>query len=159
MAETSAGILMYRRVADGLQVLLIHFGGPYWARKDVGAWGIPKGGIEAGEDAETAAIREFTEELGSAPSGLLRPLPRIRQQGGKWVVAFALEGDFDASRIESNLFTMEWPPRSGEMRSFPEVDRAEWFALDEARRRMLPSQTPLLDALEALLNGEGRPLS
>ena len=151
MAPVSAGILLYRRREAGPEVLLVHFGGPFWQRKDTGAWAIPKGLIEPGEDAATAARREFEEELGSAVTGDLQPLPRIRQKGGKWVEAFAVEGDLDADAIVSNTVSIEWPPRSGRFRDYPEVDRAEWFTMAEARVKMLPSQLPLLDALEDLL--------
>lgn len=151
MAEQSAGILLHRRRDGRVEVLLVHFGGPFWTNRDEGAWGIPKGGIEAGETPGQAAVREFTEELGSAPVGPPLPLARIRQRGGKWVEAFALEGDLDADAIVSNDFTVEWPPRSGQFRAYAEVDRAAWFALAEARVKMLPSQVPLLDALEAML--------
>jgi predicted NUDIX family NTP pyrophosphohydrolase len=149
MAQDSAGILMWRRGASGgVEVLLGHFGGPYWAKRDAGAWAIPKGQIEEGETAEQAARREFAEELGTAPEGLLTPLGRIRQKGGKWVEAFALEGDLDADAIVSNRFTLEWPPKSGRFASHPEIDRAAWFALAEARTRILPSQLPILDRFE-----------
>jgi predicted NUDIX family NTP pyrophosphohydrolase len=148
---TSAGILLYRRGEAGLEILLIHPGGPFWRGKDIGAWMIPKGGVEPGEEAATAALREFEEELGTRPNGKLRPLPRIRQAGGKYVEAFALEGDLDVSRIASNSFEIEYPPRSGRFESFPEVDTAAWFGLDDAYARILPSQRPLLDALAALL--------
>jgi predicted NUDIX family NTP pyrophosphohydrolase len=152
VAERSAGILLYRhRGGSEPEILLVHFGGPYWRGKEAGAWSIPKGLIGDGESAEAAARREFREELGSAAEGTLRPLETIRQKGGKIVEAFALEGDLDAEAIESNLFTIEWPPRSKRMASFPEVDRARWFALDEARAMILPSQQPLIDALAALL--------
>lgn len=151
MAPVSAGILLYRRNEAGPEVLLVHFGGPFWQRKDAGAWAIPKGLIEPGEDATTAARREFEEELGSAVTGDLQPLPRIRQKGGKWVEAFAVEGDLDADAIVSNTVSIEWPPRSGRFRDYPEVDRAEWFTMAEARVKMLPSQLPLLDALGDLL--------
>jgi predicted NUDIX family NTP pyrophosphohydrolase len=145
----SAGILLWRRSADGAtEVLLGHYGGPLWAKKDAGAWAIPKGGVEAGETPEQAARREFQEELGFPAEGDLIPLGRIRQKGGKIVEAFALEGDLDAGAIRSNHFTMEWPPRSGRMQSFPEIDRAAWFTLAEARAKILPSQTALLDLLE-----------
>lgn len=139
---------MWRRRAS-IEVLLAHFGGPYWARRDAGAWSIPKGLIEPGETPDQAALREFEEELGSRPHGALVPLPTIRQKGGKHVHAFALEGDFDPAGLVSAPFRLEWPPGSGNVRDYPEVDRAEWFALDEARRRILPSQLPLIDALEA----------
>ena len=147
MAPLSAGILMWRRREGDVEVLLAHFGGPQWQRKDEGAWAIPKGLVEEGEDLEACARREFEEELGVAARGALVPLGRIRQKGGKWVEPFALEGDLDAERIVSNRYTIEWPPRSGRFASFPEVDRAAWFGLAEARRKMLPSQAPILDAL------------
>lgn len=147
----SAGILMWRRAAAGPEVLLGHFGGPFWARKDAGAWGIPKGLIEEGETPEQAARREFHEELGFAPEGSLVPLGSVRQRGGKLVEAFALEGDCDAERIFSQTFSVEWPPRSGTFRDYPEVDRAGWFGLSEARARILPSQAPLLDLLAGML--------
>jgi predicted NUDIX family NTP pyrophosphohydrolase len=149
----SAGILMWRHGADGaVEVLLGHFGGPLWARKDDGAWAIPKGVVESGETPEQAARREFEEELGAAARGRLTPLGRIKQKGGKTVEAFALEGDLDAETISSGLFTLEWPPRSGRVQSFPEIDRAGWFGLAEARAKVLPSQAPLLDLLEASLS-------
>ena len=135
----------------GLQVLLVHPGGPFWRNKDVGAWQIPKGKIDEGEELLEAALREFEEELGVTPKGTARPLGRVRQAAGKLVDAFALEGDLDADAISSTNFEMEWPPKSGAMRSFPEVDRAAWFSLEEAREKMLISQQPLLDQLEAQL--------
>ncbi len=153
MGHTSAGILLYRRRAGGLEVLLVHPGGPYWANKDDGAWMMPKGGVEEGEDHAACALREFEEELGTRPTGTPQPLCRIRQKGGKWVEAFALEGDLDAEAAVSNSFQMEWPPRSGDLQSFPEVDRAAWFPMAQARAKILPSQTPLLDALEKLAAG------
>lgn len=137
-------------------MLLAHFGGPMWANKDAGAWAIPKGLVEEGEDLEACARREFAEELGAAPQGELVPLGRIRQKGGKWVEAFALEGDFDPDGLVSNQYTVEWPPRSGRLRSYPEVDRAAWFTPGEAREKMLPSQLPILDRFEQLnAHGEG----
>jgi predicted NUDIX family NTP pyrophosphohydrolase len=148
MAQLSAGILMWRRRPGGIEVLLGHFGGPIWARKDAGAWAIPKGLVEEGEAPEAAARREFEEELGSRPQGALTALGRIRQKSGKYVEAFALEGDLDAGAIVSNSFTLEWPPRSGRFQSFPEVDRARWFTIPEARAMILPSQAPILDSLE-----------
>lgn len=147
----SAGILMWRHGADGVEVLLGHFGGPLWAKKDEGAWAIPKGVVEAGETPEQAARREFQEELGFPAEGDLVPLGRIWQKGGKYVEAFALEGDLDAGAIRSNHFTLEWPPRSGRMQSFPEIDRAAWFTLPEAREKILPSQGQILDLFEAAL--------
>jgi predicted NUDIX family NTP pyrophosphohydrolase len=146
----SAGILMWRRRASGrIEVLLGHFGGPLWAKRDAGAWAIPKGLIEDGESAEQAARREFAEEIGTTPEGPLTRLGRIRQTGGKWVEAFALEGDLDADAIVSNDFTLEWPPKSGRFASHPEIDRAAWFGLVEAREKMLPSQVPILDLFAA----------
>ena len=142
----SAGILLYRTRAE-LEVLLIHPGGPFWRNKDKGAWQIPKGGIEANEDALTAALREVAEELGVTVTGGLVPLGGIKQAGGKLVEAFACQQDVDADAITSITFDLEWPPRSGRMRAFPEVDRARWFTLPDARRDMLPSQQPLLDRL------------
>lgn len=142
---------MFRRRQAGAELLLVHFGGPYWRGKDAGAWSIPKGLIEAGESAEAAARREFQEELGSAATGPLVPLGTIRQKGGKLVEAFAMEGDLDVDAIRSNSFMIEWPPRSGQMARFAEVDKARWFGLDEARAMILPSQAGLIDAIEALL--------
>ena len=149
MAALSAGILMYRRRDGALEVLLVHFGGPYWRHKDAGAWSMPKGLVEDGEAPATTARREFEEELGVRPDGPLTPLGRIRQSGGKWVEAFALEGDLDADAIVSNEFTLEWPPRSGRMQTFPEVDRARWYDMSSAAAMILPSQRPLLEALQA----------
>ena len=148
MAKRSSGILLYRGGGAALEVLLVHPGGPFWAKKDLGAWSIPKGEYEDGEDALAAARREFAEELGSpAADGELVALGEVRQKSGKVVTAWALEGDIDADAVTSNTFTMEWPPRSGRTREFPEVDRAAWFGLDEARERILPAQAPLLDRL------------
>jgi predicted NUDIX family NTP pyrophosphohydrolase len=146
---TSAGILLYRRRQGAIEVLLTHPGGPFWRGRDEGAWMIPKGLVEPGEEPLACAIREFEEELGVAPEGVPRPLCRVRQKGGKWVEAFALEGDLDAERIVSNSFRLEYPPRSGQYRDFPEVDEAAWYGLEEARTKILPSQAPILDALEA----------
>jgi len=148
VAVTSAGILLYRREDHGLEVLLVHPGGPYWANREEGAWMMPKGEVQDGEDHLACALREFEEELGTPAPGQPKPLSRIRQKGGKWVEAFVLQGDIDASRVVSNSFEMEWPPRSGKMQSFPEIDRAAWLTLGEARAKILPSQLPLLDALE-----------
>ena len=151
--QVSAGILLHRRGAGGeREVLLIHPGGPFWRGRDEGAWMIPKGGIAGGETALEAAVREFEEELGSPPLGTPVPLCTVRQKGGKWVEAFALEGGFDPAALRSNLFRLEYPPRSGSFRDFPEADEARWFPLAEARRRMLASQRPILDALEAALS-------
>jgi predicted NUDIX family NTP pyrophosphohydrolase len=152
MATSSAGILMYRNVTQSLEVLLVHPGGPFWRNKDDGAWSIPKGEIDAGERPEDIARREFMEELGSAASGLLRPLGEIRQRGGKRVHAFAVEGDLDVSTVVSNTFEMIWPPKSGRAQTFSEVDRAEWFALPAARNKILEGQRPLLDRLQELIS-------
>lgn len=151
MAELSAGILMWRRGAGGVEVLLGHFGGPIWAKRDAGAWAIPKGLVEPGEELEACARREFEEELGVRPEGPLVPLGRIRQKGGKEVEAFALEGKLDPAAIVSNTFTLEWPPRSGRFQAWPEIDRAAWFTLPEARAKILPSQAAILDLLERRL--------
>ena len=151
MTTTSAGLLLYRREKDGLKVLLAHPGGPYWRNHDEGAWTIPKGEGNEGEPAAATARREFGEEIGPAPPGELRALGRIRQKGGKWVEAFALEGDFDVATLRSNLFELEWPPRSGTRKQFPEIDRAAWFSLDEARGKIRDTQAELLDRLVALV--------
>ncbi|HEX8241436.1 MAG TPA: NUDIX domain-containing protein [Allosphingosinicella sp.] len=147
----SAGILLYRRDPDSVRLLLVHPGGPFWRGRDEGAWMIPKGLIEPGEEALAAALREFEEELGAKPRGEPRPLCEVRQAGGKWVTAFALEGDFDPAGLKSNRFSLEYPPKSGSFRSFPEVDEARWFTMEEARGKVLKSQAPILDALDALL--------
>lgn len=145
----SAGILLYRRAPHGaLEVLLVHPGGPFWARKDEGAWSIPKGGYEPGEEALAAARREFEEELGTAaPNASPLDLGEVRQRAGKVVQAFALEGDLDAASITSNTCLIEWPPRSGRQLEIPEVDRAEWFGVEEARDKINPAQAELLDRL------------
>jgi len=149
MPQLSAGILMWRRRLGGIEVLLGHFGGPMWASKDEGAWAIPKGLVEESEGLDACARREFEEELGVRPEGALLPLGRIRQKGGKYVEAFALEGDLDAEAIVSNHFSMGWPPRSGRFQSWPEIDRAAWFGMAEARAKILPSQLAILDLFEA----------
>ena len=148
--KKSAGILIYRRTQSGMLVLLVHPGGPFWHKRDDGAWSIPKGEYPDDEPAETAARREFAEEMGHLPEGRLQPLGELRQKGGKHVTAFALEGEFDVAALHSNLFEIEWPPGSGRLQSFPEVDRAEWFTLSDARRKILGSQLPFLERLEAL---------
>lgn len=147
-APRSAGILLYRRRRGELQVLLVHPGGPFWARRDEGVWSIPKGEYGPPEDPLAAARREFEEELGTAPpGGPAHDLGEIRQRAGKLVHAFGLEGDLDATAIISNTLEIVWPPRSGRALTIPEVDRAQWFALDEAREKILPAQTELLDRL------------
>jgi predicted NUDIX family NTP pyrophosphohydrolase len=147
MAKRSAGILLYKREAGELLVLLAHPGGPLWQKRDLGAWTIPKGEFGPDEEAEDAARREFREELGIDASGTLQPLGEIVQRGGKHVIAFALEGDFDVATLRSNTFEIEWPPRSGRMQGFAEVDRAEWMTLSIARQKILPQQVVLLDRL------------
>jgi predicted NUDIX family NTP pyrophosphohydrolase len=145
---TSAGILLHRTGPSGPEVLLVHPGGPFWAKRDEGAWSIPKGECEPGEDPRARALIEFAEETGTSLDGaVLRELGEVRQRGGKLVVAFAAEGDLDAEAIVSNTFELEWPPRSGRRQAFPEVDRAAWFGLEEARRRINPAQADLLDRL------------
>jgi len=144
----SAGILLHRRRDGRREVLLVHPGGPLWARRDAGAWSIPKGEYGTGEDARACALREFEEELGTPlPEGELVELGSVRQRNGKLVTAWAAEGDLDPARIRSNTFRLEWPPRSGRIREFPEVDRAGWFGLDEAREKLIPAQVELLDRL------------
>jgi predicted NUDIX family NTP pyrophosphohydrolase len=146
---------MYRRGDAGLAVLLVHPGGPFWANKDLGAWSIPKGEHTADEEPLAAAQREFAEETGAQPRGEFVPLGEVTQPGGKHVTAWAVEGDFDPATLVSGTFQMEWPPRSGRQRSFPEVDRAAWLSLDEARRKILAGQRPFIDRLERMLaNGE-----
>jgi predicted NUDIX family NTP pyrophosphohydrolase len=147
-AMRSAGILLYRTRDGELEVLLVHPGGPFWARKDAGAWSIPKGEYNADEDPRACALREFEEETGTAlPTSELIELGDIRQKGGKVVTAWAAEGDLDADAVRSNTFTMEWPPRSGRTAEFPEIDRAGWFDVETAREKLLPAQTELLDRL------------
>ena len=151
MPKPSAGLLMHRRSVGALEVLLVHPGGPLWVNRDLGIWSIPKGEIEHGEDPLAAARREFHEETGFAVHGPFIPLAPRTQRSGKIVQAWAVEGDCDPVRLVSGMFSMEWPPRSGERREFPEVDRAAWFGIGEARRRILPGQVGLLDELEGLL--------
>ena len=146
---------MYRRIGSQLEVLLVHPGGPYWRRRDEGAWSIPKGEVDAGEDAADAARREFTEETGVRLAGPLEPLGEIRQRGGKRVLAFAVEGDVDIQIIKSNTFEMEWPPKSGGKQVFPEIDRAGWFDLPVAQAKILEGQRPLLDRLAELVRQSG----
>ena len=155
MAKRSAGLLLYRRTAGGIEVLLVHPGGPFWARKDDGAWSIPKGEFEDGENPLDAAKREFEEETGTYPIGEFEPLQPVRQSGGKVIYAWAVQGSFDPAGLKSNTFSMEWPPRSGRQAEFPEVDRAEWFVLEEAKRKILKGQAGLLNQLVGLIGQEG----
>jgi predicted NUDIX family NTP pyrophosphohydrolase len=146
MAKTSAGILLHRERGGTREVLLVHPGGPFWARKDAGAWSIPKGEYEEGDDPRACALREFEEELGSAlPAGTeLVELGTVKQKSGKRITAFAAEGDLDPETISSNTFEMEWPLRSGRTQEFPEVDRAAWFSIEEAREKLNPAQAEFL---------------
>jgi predicted NUDIX family NTP pyrophosphohydrolase len=150
MPKVSAGLLPWRRRDGAIEVFLVHPGGPFWAKKDEGAWSIPKGEAATGEDLLTRARTEFTEETGFTIEGDFVALAPVRQKGGKLVHAWAVEADFDPALLASNVFSLEWPPRSGRMREFPEVDRGGWFDLAEARRRILAGQVPLVDALAAL---------
>jgi len=151
MPKQAAGILLYRRQPSGLRVLLAHPGGPLWARKDEGAWTLPKGQFTDGEAPLDAAKREFEEEMGSKPRGDFRELGTVKQPSGKIIHAWAAESDFDVTTVKSNLFSLEWPPKSGRFGEFPEVDRAQWFSVDEARVKILKGQQPFLDRLLALV--------
>lgn len=152
MAQQSAGILLYRHGSDGYEVLIVHPGGPFWAKKDRGSWSIPKGEYADGEEPLAAARREFSEEVGmQPPDGDYRELGRAKQPGGKVVCAFALEADFDLERFSSNMFEMEWPPRSGQKQAFPECDKAAWVPLPAATQKLVQGQLPLLEALAAQL--------
>jgi predicted NUDIX family NTP pyrophosphohydrolase len=151
MPKRSAGLLMYRGAGPRLELLLVHPGGPFWAKKDLGAWSIPKGEYADDEDPLAAARREFAEETGAQADGPFCPLGEVAQAGGKRVSAWAVEGDFDPAALVSNTFELEWPPRSGRKRSFPEVDRAAWFSPAEARQKILAGQRPFVDRLVKLL--------
>lgn len=157
MTKLSAGVLLYRRRATGVEVLLVHPGGPFWARKDDGAWSIPKGEAAPGETVEEAARREFAEETGFAVAGQLIELGAFRQPSGKRVVAFALEGDADPALLSSNSCRIEWPPRTGRYVDIPEVDRAGWFSLPQAVSKIIKGQRPIVDALAARLAAEPPP--
>jgi predicted NUDIX family NTP pyrophosphohydrolase len=151
-ATVSAGLLLYRRTGGGLEVLLAHPGGPFWAHRDAGAWSIPKGLVEEGEDVLTAACREFEEETGLRPTGPFLPLGSVRQKAGKLIYAWAWQGDADPSRLTSNLMRTEWPRGSGRWLRFPEVDRCAWFGSQAARAKLNPAQTAFIDRLEAQLS-------
>ena len=148
--KMSAGILLYRR-RGALEVFLAHPGGPFWAKKDLGAWSLPKGEFVEGEAPLAAAVREFTEEIGFPISGDFRELAPIRQRSGKTIHAWAVEGDVDPAELRSNIFSLEWPPKSGRQQEFPEVDRAAWFDLAEARRRIIAGQAGFLDQLVGIV--------
>ena len=151
VGKSSAGLLLYRIREAAIEVLLVHPGGPYWKNKDEGAWSVPKGEFLAAEDPLVAARREFFEETGIAIEGELYPLKPLRQPGGKIIHAWAVAGDLDPATIVSNTFEIEWPPRSGRLQSFPEIDRGAWFSLPEARRKILRGQVPLLEELAQML--------
>ncbi|MGH7873159.1 MAG: NUDIX domain-containing protein [Candidatus Binatia bacterium] len=149
--KISAGLLLYRRRGE-LEVFLVHPGGPFWAKKDTGAWSVPKGEIGAGEDSLQAAKREFIEETGFPIDGEFRPLEPLKQPGGKIVHAWAIEADCDPSQLRSNLFSLQWPPKSGQTREFPEVDRAAWFTISEGRKKILAGQIGFIDQVVGLLD-------
>jgi len=153
MAKISAGLVMYRERGGRLEVLLVHPGGPFWAKKDQGAWSLPKGEVGPGEDGLATARREFEEETGIRPRGDLISLGTVTQKGGKTVEAWAFQGDCDPQTIRSNTFTMEWPPRSGKHPEFPEVDRTEFFEIKQAKKRINPAQVALLEKLEQIVSG------
>ena len=155
MTKPSAGILLFRKAPAGLEVLLVHPGGPFWAKKDAGAWSMPKGLADEGEDLLEAAKREFLEETGRAVDGEFLDLGAHRQPGGKTIRAWALEGDFDAEQLRSNMFSLEWPPRSGRMAEFPEVDKAAWFSIGEALEKASKGQRPIIEALAARIEVKG----
>ena len=156
MPKHSSGLLLFRRGEPGVEVLLVHMGGPFWSHRDAGAWSLPKGEHEADEDSLGAARREFAEELGrEAPTGQAIELGTVKQRSGKLLHAWALEADLDVSEVHSNLFELEWPRGSGRRREFPEVDRAEWFALATAREKLLSGQQPLLELLLGRLGDAG----
>jgi predicted NUDIX family NTP pyrophosphohydrolase len=153
MEKISAGLLMYRRRKGNLEIFLVHPGGPLWAKKDLGSWSVPKGLPGEGEDLLSAARREFEEETGFQASGDFIPLSPVKLKGGKVIHAWAFEGDCDPSMTESNTFSMEWPPRSGNQQEFPEIDRAGWFDAEEAKKKINPGQAGLLEELEHILSG------
>ena len=155
MSKKSAGLLLFREMSGHLEVLLVHPGGPFWSKKDEGAWSIPKGELGEGEDPLEAAKREFEEEMGSPVQGEAIPLHPLKQPGGKTVHAWAVRGDFDPDLLRSNTFPLEWPPKSGRIQEFPEVDRAAWFTIETARQKILKGQAGFLDQLQELLGRFG----
>ena len=157
MSKQSAGLLLFRKVATHIEVLLVHPGGPYWATKDEDAWSIPKGEFDQNEDPLDAARREFTEETGFTPSGEVIPLETVRQPNGKFIHAWAIEGNFDPAKLQSNTFSLEWPPKSGRLEQFPEVDRAAWFLMRAAKQMILKGQEPFLKHLNEMLGQTGPP--
>jgi len=154
--KRSAGLLLYRVREGRLEVFLAHPGGPFWAKKDLGVWSIPKGEIDEGEDPLETARREFGEETGFRPEGVFRELEPVRQRSGKIVYAWAVEGDCDPAAVRSNTFPLEWPPRSGRFLDIPEVDRGGWFGIPQAHEKILDGQRPLLEQLERILGDEGK---
>ena len=154
MGKVSAGLLMYRKRNQHLEVLLVHLGGPFWAKKDAGAWFVPKGEVNPGEDELAAAKREFQEETGLAPGSDLLPLGKVKHKSGKTVSAWTFEGDCDPATVRSNTFQMEWPPRSGKMREFPEIDRAAFFTVEAAREKMHPTEFEFVTRLLKAISGE-----
>jgi predicted NUDIX family NTP pyrophosphohydrolase len=151
MAKQSAGILVFRKKNNRLEVFLVHPGGPFWIKKDLGAWSIPKGEIEEGEDPMNVAIREFNEETGQEMNGEFMALQAVKQKGGKTVIAWAIEGEVNEEKIISNTFEIEWPPKSGKMKSFPEIDKAEWFSIPAAKEKINPAQINFIDELTTIL--------
>jgi len=151
MPKKSAGLLLYRKVRGSVEVFLVHPGGPFWVKKDDGAWSIPKGEFEEGEAPLDAAKREFREETGLPPEGEFQALKPVRQSGGKIVYAWAVQLDLDKTKVKSNTFSMEWPPRSGKLQEFPEIDKADWFEMNLARRKILKGQLALLDQVEEIV--------
>lgn len=154
MTKQSAGLLMYRKRGETLQVLLVHPGGPFWDKKDIGSWSMPKGEFSQDEDALKAARREFEEETGFLPTGNFIRVGAIKQPSGKLIHAWAFEGDLDAKKIKSNTFSVEWPPQSGKQQEFPEVDRAEWFTIETAREKIIKGQVEFLDELLRVLESD-----
>jgi predicted NUDIX family NTP pyrophosphohydrolase len=152
MAKVSAGVLLYRRRGGTLEVLLVHLGGPFWAKKDAGAWFVPKGEVNPGEEELAGAKREFAEETGLVADGELQELGSVRHKSGKKVSAWAMEGDCDPASLRSNTFEMEWPPKSGKTKEFPEIDRADFFSVEAARGKMHPSEFVFVERLAALLD-------
>ncbi len=150
---------MFRRRSPGVEVLLAHPGGPFWASRDLAAWTLPKGTVDEGEDPLAAAQREFREETGFCPVPPFHLLGELKQKSGKRITAWAFEGDADPTRFQSNLFAMEWPPRSGRTQDFPEIDRVQWYPLSEARRKLPQGQAPFIDALDQLLAAYGKRLA
>lgn len=151
MPRKSAGILVFKKIKDGLGILLVHPGGPFWSKKDLNSWSVPKGEFDEDEEAFDAARREFKEETGFLPEGEFIRLEPVKQAGGKLVYTWAVEGDIDVSMIKSNLFKMEWPPKSGKFKEFPEIDRAEWFPIETAKTKIIKGQIPILENLEKLI--------